>query len=347
MSPGLLIYCRPGFEKEAAVEIGAACYREGYAKAKPDSGLVFYVPHDPAVARAPSRHWNELVFARQLIRDARRVDELPTTDRATPLAEAAAALGLRFSDVWLETADNNEAKEMSSFCRKFERPLRDALLRRGLLVNDLRKPRLHVAFLSSATAYVGFADPCDSAPWPMGIPRLRMPRGAASRSTLKLAEALLLFLDERERSEWLRPGLTAVDLGAAPGGWTWQLVRHGLHVTAVDNGELDPRLLADDRVEHIRADGLAFKPKRPVDWLVCDMVEQPARVAACVAGWLAEGRCARAICNLKLPMKKRSEELERCRDIIDDALGGRSYRLAMKQLYHDREEVTVFLQSRR
>ncbi len=343
MTPGLLIYCRPGFEKEAATEISAACHREGYAKAKPDSGLVLFVPNDPEMAREPPITWGELVFARQMIRDVRLIDDLPTMDRATPVAAAAATLGLRFSDVWLETADTNDAKEMSSFCRKFDRPLRNALSMKNLLTEDARKPRLHATFLSSAAAYVGFTDPRDSAPWPMGIPRLRMPRGAASRSTLKLAEALMVFLSERETADWLHPGLTAVDLGAAPGGWTWQLVRHGLHVSAVDNGEMDPELMSDDRVEHIRADGLTFKPKRPVDWLVCDMVEKPARIATCIARWMVEDRCKRAIFNLKLPMKKRSDELERCRDIIEDAMGHRAHRLVFKQLYHDREEVTGYL----
>ena len=57
----------------------------------------------------------------------------------------------------------------------------------------------------------------------MGIPRLRLP-GAPSRSAAKLEEALLYFLgDEAERL--LRGGMSAVDLGAAPGGWTWILAR--------------------------------------------------------------------------------------------------------------------------
>jgi 23S rRNA (cytidine2498-2'-O)-methyltransferase len=304
---------------------------------------VFFAPHDPAVARNPPIAWSDLAFARQMVRDVRLVDNMPATDRATPLADAAAELDLRLSTIWLETADTNDAKELSSFCRKLEPHLREALRRRDLLTNDQTRPRLHVLALSPTAAYVGFSDPADSAPWPMGIARLRMPRSAASRSTLKLAEALLVFLDEAERAEWLRPGLTAVDLGAAPGGWTWQLMRHGLQVYAVDNGDLDPALLSTDQVEHFRADGLKWKPKRPVDWLVCDMVEKPARIATLAAQWLADGHCRRAIFNLKLPMKKRWEELQRCRTLIDDILCDHAHQLRFKQLYHDREEVTGYL----
>ncbi len=348
-TPGLLLYCRPGFEKECAAEVSTAMAEfgaDGYAKTKPDSGLVLFVPHDPEKARNPPIGWHDLAFARQMVRDARLVGDMPITDRATPLTKAAAELNLRFSEVWLETADTNEAKELSSFCRKFEPRLRETLTKHGMLTNDMTQTRLHVMFHSSAAAYVGFSAPADSAPWQMGIPRLRMPRTAASRSTLKLAEALLVFLTDAERAEWLHPGISAVDLGAAPGGWTWQLVRHGLHVYAIDNGDLNPALLANHQVEHLRADGLTWRPKRPVDWLVCDMVEKPSRIAALVADWLANGYCQRAIFNLKLPMKKRWEELQRCRILIDDKLRNHRYELRFKQLYHDRKEVTGFLMSR-
>src|SRR3546814_17919758 len=79
------------------------------------------------------------------------------------------------------------------------------------------------------------ADPADSAPWPLGIPRLRLHADAPSRSALKLEEALLTLLDDRERARLLREGMHAADLGAAPGGWTWVLTRPGVRVSAIDN----------------------------------------------------------------------------------------------------------------
>ncbi|HWT53550.1 MAG TPA: hypothetical protein VN066_02000, partial [Rhodocyclaceae bacterium] len=88
-----------------------------------------------------------------------------------------------------------------------------------------------------------------------------------------------------------------------------------------------------------------YQPKKPVDWMVCDMVEQPRRVAELVARWLAQGWCRRTIFNLKLPMKKRYEEVELCRSLIEARLDAARmpHTLAFRQLYHDREEVTGHL----
>jgi 23S rRNA (cytidine2498-2'-O)-methyltransferase len=77
-------------------------------------------------------------------------------------------------------------------------------------------------------------------------------------------------------------------------------------------------------------------------------VEQPLRIAELAAHWLAQAWCARTVFNLKLPMKKRYQEVQRCLARIDDILreAGVAYMLSCKQLYHDREEVTVYLRRR-
>ena len=46
-------------------------------------------------------------------------------------------------------------------------------------------------------------------------------------------------------------GMRAADLGAAPGGWTWVLTRHGLRVQSVDNGPLRQHVLDSGLVEHL------------------------------------------------------------------------------------------------
>jgi 23S rRNA (cytidine2498-2'-O)-methyltransferase len=344
----ILLYCRRGFEKECAADIQAqtqAAGISGYIRAKENSAHVVFVAHEPDVlaARAASLRFDGLIFARQRIFAICPLSDLPAHDRIAPLIEAAAGLQRRYSSFWLETADTNEAKELAAFTRKFERLFAAAATEAGLLGGGPQTPRLHVFFLASTAAYVGYTLPDDSAPWPLGIPRLKFPRSAPSRSTLKLEEAFLVFVDRPDAM--LRPGMSAVDLGAAPGGWTWQLVRRHIRTTAVDNGSLDPVLLDSGLVTHLRADGFRYRPPKPVDWLVCDMVEQPSRIARLVADWAAEGAFRYAVFNLKLPMNKRYDEVRRCRGLIEERLAGKgvAHRLRFRQLYHDREEVTGFL----
>lgn len=343
----LLLYCRGGFEKECAAEIlerTGELSVSGYVKAKPDSGYVAFIPHDAdALSLRNSRlRFKDLIFARQLVFALGPFAELPVADRTQPLLREARRLGDRFSGTFLETADTNEAKSLAAFIRKFAAPFNRALNDGGLVGNP-QDPRLHLFFLSSTAAYVGVSIPGNSCPWLMGIPRLKFPRGAPSRSTLKLEEAFLTFLDDRQSS--LGPGMTAVDLGAAPGGWTWQLAKRHIRVTAIDNGKLDPALLDTGLVEHLRMDAFRYRPSKPVDWLVCDVVEQPARIAALIGEWIALGLCRRAIFNLKLPMNKRYEEVKRCRGIIEARIGRTlaDYSLAFKQLYHDRAEITGYI----
>ena len=353
MNPSVLLYCRPGFERECAQEIShfaGANGVDGYVKSKPDSGWLLFVPYeDSATQRLQGQlQFSAFTFPRQIVHQATLIENLPTTNRAAPLADVAASIaqqaGLRFAEVWLETADTNDAKELSAFCRKFQPHMEKALRTRELL-SDKSHHRLHIFFLDSATAYVGVTDTGNSASWPMGIPRLKAIHGAPSRSAQKLAEALGVFLTAEERADRLHEGITGVDLGAAPGGWTWVLVRHGLQVTAVDNGKLAPALMETGQVEHLRVDGFSWRPRRPVHWLVCDMVEKPAKVAALMAAWLAEEHCSEIIFNLKLPMKKRYEEVELCESLIAERLESARipYSLAFRQLYHDREEVTGHL----
>ncbi len=50
----------------------------------------------------------------------------------------------------------------------------------------------------------------------MGIPRLRCPADALSRSSLKLEEAFYVFVPREEWDLRLTSGMKAVDLGACP-----------------------------------------------------------------------------------------------------------------------------------
>jgi 23S rRNA (cytidine2498-2'-O)-methyltransferase len=335
--PAWLVYCRPGFERDCVDETQAkpveALENSGYLVLQGKARLAY----------------RQLAFARQLLKLHGEVHDLPERDRLTPLLDSIPQEPARFGALYLEVPDTNDGKTLSGFTKRFQPLLEQALLDSERLVDDPTLPRLHIFFPAEDRALIASSDPRNSNDAVNGIHRVSMSADAPSRSYLKLAEAFEVFMDKEEQAQWLKPKMTAVDLGAAPGGWTWQLVQRGLKVTAVDNGPLKGAAASHPDIKHLRQDGFRFRPKRPVDWLVCDMVEQPQRVAALITEWIISGLSMNAIFNLKLPMKKRVEALKTALDSIRAALNkkGLRYRLEVKQLYHDREEVTVFLQRER
>ncbi len=370
LTPRLVAHCRAGFEPEAATDlrrVAAAAATSVDVDAPPGRGFVVATPQafdaqrwPRALAEAPPVFVRALFFGTGPHALLEPASAKGRADRVAPLGELADAFRTGFplpgaphrtrgrlvcGSLRLETPDTNEGKALSGLCRAIDRPLAGVLRERGVLDDDAAAPALHVLFADGAHAYVGASLAPWGSPWPMGIPRLRMPAGAPSRSTLKLAEAFVTFLGDREL-DLVHAGMRAVDLGAAPGGWTWQLAHRGLRVTAVDNGPLKGEVAHDSLVTHLRTDGLTYLPRRPVDWLVCDIAEQPSRIAALVARWIGEGHARRAVFNLKLPMKRRFDETMRCKRIIEDRLAQTRtrYRLCLRQLYHDRQEVTGFVE---
>lgn len=345
----ILLYCRPGFEKECAAEIIATTQAAGiygYVKSKADSGyVVFHSQIETNLATLNHAvQYDKLIFARQCIFVSEMIKNLPSDDRVTPLIEYLQSFKLSFQDVWLETTDTNDGKQLNAFLKKFTRPIHNALAQHKLL-NQNSEWRLHLFFLSSSAVYLGISNIDNSAAMPMGIPRLRMPRSAPSRSTLKLDEAFNFMLSQEEQQHYLKNGMTAVDLGAAPGGWTWQLVNRGIRVIAIDNGPMNPELMDTGLVQHERADGFKYTPEKMVDWLVCDMVERPLHISRLMARWLTQQQCKYAAFNLKLPMKSRYPVVMECLEILEDQLqqAQLNYRIRAKQLYHDREEITCIV----
>lgn len=345
----ILLYCRPGFEKECTSEILAITQNAniyGFIKAKENSGfVVFHCKTKVSLEQLNEAIlFKDFIFIRQCVFVTDILKNLPTDDRITPILELIKQLNLTFNDAWLETPDTNEGKQLSSFCKKFSTPLLNTLKQNNLF-NKKSQHRLHLFFLSSSAVYVGASHIDNSSNLVMGIPRLKMPRSAPSRSTLKLDEAFKTMLNQQEQDTLLCNGMTAVDLGACPGGWTWQLVQRGIKVFAIDNGPMNDELMDSGMVEHVKADGFKYSPDKTVDWLVCDMVERPLHISQLISRWLVEGKCQYAAFNLKLPMKKRYDIIMQCKQNIEQNLMAAGLRktLRIKHLYHDREEITCII----
>lgn len=167
---------------------------------------------------------------------------------------------------------------------------------------------------------------------PGGRQRMRREADAPSRAAAKVDEAL----------DWLglapSRGEVCVDLGAAPGGWTRRLIARGAKVIAVDPAQLAPDLAGHKRVQHVQASAFDYAPEEPVDWLFCDMAWRPLEVAQLLAKWGRNGWSFHLVANIKLPMKDKNPMLHRVRHTLEGA-GWRN--LKLRQLYHDRDEVTL------
>jgi 23S rRNA (cytidine2498-2'-O)-methyltransferase len=354
----VVLYCRGGFEKECAAEIidhGTRNGIRGHVSAHPATGYVVFTTAQKGLASevAARIKFMDLVFCRQMFAAFNEIVDLPRPDRTGPIITMLKSRNIRAREVFVETADTDESKRILPFCNKFAPHFLRAAIQEGVLVPDdgSNKFRLHLFFISSDRVYAGISSISNSSKWYMGIPRLKFPKAAPSRSALKLEEALHMFLTPEKQALMLRQGMSAVDLGASPGGWTYQLISRGIRVEAVDNGPMDKALLRSGLVRHVKTDGFSYMPNRPVDWMVCDIVDQPRRIARLAGLWMARGSCDSTIFNLKLPMKKRYEEVGLCLDLIKAEMAkstdNKIYSILIKQLYHDREEVTGFIAARK
>ncbi len=348
----VLLYCRQGFEKECAAEIQekAAKYEVyGFPRVEKKSGYVLFECYQKGDAEKllKTLPFSSLIFARQMVALVGQLSDLDAGDRISPILAFGGELP-KSGDLRVETPDTNEGKELLKFCRKFTVPLRQALRKRGVLLlkENAKKPVLHVFFIRSGTCFVGYSLSNNNSPHYMGIHRLKFPAEAPSRSTLKLEEAFHTFIPRDEWEERLAPGMKAVDLGACPGGWTYQLVRRSMFVHAVDNGTMAESLMETGQVKYHAVDGFKFEPPRKnITWLVCDMIEKPYRVAQLMGEWIIAEWAKEAIFNLKLPMNRRyeqvSEDLNNLKRFLIEH--GVKFEMQVKHLYHDREEVTVHL----
>lgn len=195
-------------------------------------------------------------------------------------------------------------------------------------------------------AFVGLSDAGDNlSDWPGGEHRFAREEDQISRAQFKLLEAIDVFhlplsgLAERASRE----GRTAraLDLGAAPGGWTRVLRDLGLEVTAVDPAGLHPSMEADPGVIHKKMTAQEyFQTAGRFDLVVNDMkmdTGESAQMMGLAAGCLHPG--GMAVMTLKLPKRGMQRVVNQTLRRLEgwyDLIGAR-------QLFHNRSEITVAL----
>ncbi len=171
-----------------------------------------------------------------------------------------------------------------------------------------------------------------------GQRRMKDDPAAPSRSYLKIEEAFSVC------NRYPQQGEKVVDLGAAPGGWSWSAAKRGAYVLAIDNGPLKKGAAADPRIKHIRADAFTWRPDVPVDWLLCDMVDDPSRVLGLVRQWFENRWCRFGIINFKYGHADPLFVLKNARG--PKGLAPFAKRMLCRHLYHDREEITLMAEAK-
>lgn len=221
-------------------------------------------------------------------------------------------------------------------CFDVNAALAEVLSEAGLTL-DIRKPsQVLSVVLDGEQAHLGVSSVMDNrSDWAGGCRRYAHKDARISRAEFKLLEALEVFgVDLPEQGR-------AVDLGAAPGGWTQVLHDRGLQVIAVDPARLDARLDGIAGIEHRAVTAqVFFTSQTPCDVLVNDMKMDSAASAAlmCEAvpsltpgGW--------AILTLKLPAHDWEKRVHSAVRRLEGAYSN----VQARQLFHNRSEVTCVM----
>jgi 23S rRNA (cytidine2498-2'-O)-methyltransferase len=304
----------------------------------------------PAVVLAPKLpkregHPMELAFARQgfeILLNVRTHDLDQMVTRIARSVRGQLMKAERYAlHAWVPDSDQGNA--LSNLAEELENRIAarlEQLLPESARVDDssLRRmgslPFVQVCLLETGHAVAGVIHSNRAFSLARGgRTRVRITGEFPSRAARKVEEALAWLGDAPGAGE------QCVDLGAAPGGWTYMLLKRKARVVAVDPAKLKPDILATKGVEHVQESAFTYTPDMPVDWLFCDMAWRPLEVAALLAKWGRRRWARMLVANVKLPMTRKAEIVARVRDILVQE--GNWKNVHIKQLYHDREEVTI------
>jgi 23S rRNA (cytidine2498-2'-O)-methyltransferase len=226
--------------------------------------------------------------------------------------------------------------------------LAEALVEETAAVEDIKKPQVVLSILCTAeTAYIGISESDENlSAWPGGARHYAQTDEQISRAEFKLLEALETFhltLPEDGR---------ALDLGAAPGGWTRLFLEAEMRVIAVDPARLDARLTGNKKVEHYRGYAEDFfeeaaEPQNTqrlgrFDVIASDMrmdARDTARILQHAAPYLRSDGFV--ISTLKLPHATETvDPLINFKEAM--RILAKTYGIVQAhQLFHNRQEVTV------
>ncbi len=221
--------------------------------------------------------------------------------------------------------------------------LAEAIAEETGAVESIKKPQIVVSLLcTTEKGYLGISLVKDNlSDWPGGARHFAQTSEQVSRAEFKLLEALEVFgvtLPSQGR---------ALDLGAAPGGWTRLLLEAGMSVVAVDPAKLDSHLARLPGLEHYHGYAEMYLKEATKRRWKFDVITNDMRMDAREAARLLveASACLRPdgfiISELKLPhATPEIDPLKNLREALR-LLKGQFGIVQARQLFHNRQEVTV------
>ena len=262
--------------------------------------------------------------------------------------------------------------DLSAQAAELARTAEECLINRGFVKND-KEPTWAVSMFirrdtDGVTLYAGVSYCQDNrSAWNGGEMRFKKDEDFISRSEFKLLEAFSVFGLPASPKDIAGTGLRvesamtqaasfsrtqsapeansfaplrALDLGAAPGGWTHALLNMGYQVTAIDPAALDSRLAVHPRLTHIQSVAQRFNGKKEDYRLIVNDMRMDTldsvRIMLDMAPFLCAG--GQAIMTLKLSQNHWYKQTAKALALLEQR-----YRIAdVRQLFHNRGEVTVY-----
>ncbi|MDD5656765.1 MAG: SAM-dependent methyltransferase [Elusimicrobia bacterium] len=240
---------------------------------------------------------------------------------------------LRYDAVWPLCFESAASQGLSARRQSVEAAFREKTGRMARVMRLAEPGRPGLGPAQGLFVYLadfGRAFACRDA-WGGGQRRMSDDPQAPSRSYLKVEEAYAVLRESPQAGE------TVVDLGAAPGGWSYSAAKRGAEVLAVDNGPLKGAAKDNPLIRHAQEDAFKFQPAGRADWLFCDIIAPPERSLELLLRWVENGWCRKFVVNLKFGRTDPFPLLRR----VEAELAPRCTVLRPRHLYHDREELTV------
>ena len=236
--------------------------------------------------------------------------------------------------VQIRVANDNKLYESSEIKQKIS----DYFKSEGFTENKRYPEQIITIVISNGFAYVGLSQAEENLSiWSGGMRHYAIREDTISRAGFKLMEALEAY------PIIFRKNGIALDLGAAPGGWTKVLLDNGLRVVAVDPVQLSPVLQANENVEYYngRAHEYIKKSNKMFDLIVNDM---SMNIMTSISFVLSLKNRLRDKGYIIITFKlTRYDRLNKIKEGI--SLLRKEFDVVfMKQLFHNRSEITVILQ---